>query len=140
LSKKKSHHKKKVLSDYRKQGAKFIAPMNHFLGGMKSVSYARQTLPQLVWWDVLASQISPQFAINLAREIASHFKNREIKNCWWAFISDYNKLSHEEFDSLKDDLNKADLLKQLQDDLKDFSETNISQNLFLRLFALLKKF
>lgn len=120
MGKKKSHHKKKVLSEYKKQGAKFIAPMNYSLDGLKSVSYARQTLPQLIWWDVLASQISLQFAIDLAGGIASHFKDSEIKNCWWAFISDYSKLSSEQFDLLKDDLNRFGLLKRLQNGFEEF--------------------
>jgi hypothetical protein len=118
--KKKSAQPKKVLGDYKKQGSTFIPPMTHQLGKMKEASYARQTLPELIWWDVLADQVSAQFAIDVAGEIGKHLKDRKEKQCWWAFASDFKKLSDDDFNKLKDDLEAKRMLKPLQRGLDSF--------------------
>lgn len=118
--KKKSAQTKKVLGDYKKEGSKFIPPMTHMLGRMKEASYARQTLPELIWWDVLADQVSAQFAIDVAGEIGKHLKDRKEKQCWWAFITDYKNLSDDDFVKLKAALGAKGMLKYLQGGLENF--------------------
>lgn len=119
MKKKKTPANKKVLADYKQQGSTFIPPMTHKLGQMKNTSYARQTLPELIWWDVLAEEVSPQFAIDVASAIGEHFKERKEKH-WWAFITDYRALNESEFENLKRHLDSKKMLKPLQNALDDF--------------------
>jgi len=44
---------KKPLQDYKKVGTKFIPPFSHKIGPIKGISYGRQALPELIWWDVV---------------------------------------------------------------------------------------
>lgn len=120
MKKKKMPQPKKVLGDYKRQGSTFIPPMTHQLGPMKNASYARQSLPELIWWDVLAQAASEQYAINLAGEIGKFLKDHPQPKCWWAFISDYKQLTDVEFQNLKDHLDKVGMLAQLQAGLTDF--------------------
>ncbi|HWU42917.1 MAG TPA: hypothetical protein VN132_05745, partial [Bdellovibrio sp.] len=62
--------KKKALEGYKKVGTKFLPPMNHLIGPMKNVSYFRLTMPELIWWDVVAQNASDQFSVDLAAEIS----------------------------------------------------------------------
>lgn len=45
--------KKKVLADYKRIGTTFVPPMVHEVGPWDFTSRSSQTLPELVWWDVL---------------------------------------------------------------------------------------
>lgn len=45
---------KKVLADYKKVGTTFVPPMVHRVGPWEFTSWSSQTLPELIWWDVLS--------------------------------------------------------------------------------------
>lgn len=111
-----------ILSDYKKVGSKFIPPFGHKLGPIQGFSYARQTLPELIWWDVIIDKTSHKFAADLAAAIATHFKNRNQTCTWWGFTSDYSQLSHAQWDDLKKTLSEQRMLPPLQGALKDFLE------------------
>lgn len=117
---KKAQTKSNVLEGYKKVGSKFIPPFMHRLGPINSISYARQTLPELIWWDVLIDKISHKFTAELAVAIATHFKERNQTHKWWSFISDYSLLNDTEWDDLKRTINKKSMLLPLQDALKCF--------------------
>jgi hypothetical protein len=111
---------KKVLADYTKIGATFVPPMIHRVGPWEFTSWSSQTLPELIWWDVIADRFSHRFAARVAEEIAKHFKTRNKGKSWWAFISDYSQLSADDVQDLKEHLNQTDVLEQLIEGLVDF--------------------
>ena len=113
---------KKVLQNYKKVGSKFIPPITHQLGPIKPISYGRQILPELIWWDVIIDKESHKFAADLAVAIATYFKEQEDTSTFWGFVSDYSKLNEDEFTSLKKSLNDNRMLERLQNALADFLE------------------
>ena len=84
------------------------------------ISWASHTMPELVWWDVIADKASHRFAARVAEEIAQYFKGRENRDCWWAFISDYSSLTDEDAVGLRAHLLRKGVLPQLMDSLADF--------------------
>jgi hypothetical protein len=112
--------KKKVLADYKRIGTTFVPPMVHKVGPWDFTSWSSQTLPELVWWDVLVDRVSPRFATRVAEEIAKHFKTKDKVKCWWAFISDYAQLGKDEMQDLKEHLKRANVMAQLVEALVDF--------------------
>ncbi len=109
-----------VLGGYRKIGATFVPPMVHRVGPWDYTSWSSQTMPELIWWDVLIDRVSHRFATKVAEEIAKHFKNRDEHKCWWAFISDYAHLGTDDMDGLKEHLKRANVLAQLTESLVEF--------------------
>jgi hypothetical protein len=114
--------KSSVLTGYKRNGHKFIPPFIHKLGPIKGISYSRQTLPELIWWDVVIDKTSHKYAANLAATIATHFKGRSMTNTWWGFTSDYSKLNDADWEDLKHTLNEHHMLSPLQEALHDFLE------------------
>jgi hypothetical protein len=119
MSKDPTKKSSKALSSYQKVGTKFVPPM---LQSFKwdYISWASQTMPELVWWDVLADRISHRFAARVAEEIAKYFKQEDNRNHWWAFISDYSQLSDDRASELRAHLAEAKVLPQLTESLTDF--------------------
>ena len=111
---------RKVLGDYKKVGTTFVPPMVHRVGPWDFTSWFSQTLPELIWWDVLIDRASHRFATRVAEEISKHFKTKEKSKCWWAFISDYAEIRADEMQGLKEYLKKANVLSQLMECLTDF--------------------
>jgi hypothetical protein len=109
----------KVLDSYRKVGAKFVPPMLHSFK-LDYISWSSQTMPELVWWDVLIDKVSHRFAAKVAEEIAKYFKEDDNRDRWWAFISDYNHLSDVRASELRKHLSEAKVLAQLTECLTDF--------------------
>jgi hypothetical protein len=112
--------KKPVLQDYKKIGSTFVPPLIHRVGPVDYISWASQTLPELIWWDVLADRISYRFAARVAEEIAKYFKPRDNRDSWWAFISDYSRLGPDDVGRLRDHLSHSDILVALMEALSDF--------------------
>jgi hypothetical protein len=111
---------KKVLGDYKKIGTTFVPPMVHRVGPWEFTCWSSQTLPELVWWDVLSDRVSHRFAARVAEEIAKHFKTKDKGKYWWSFISDYAQLGTDDMQDLKEHLKRADVLPQLAESLADF--------------------
>lgn len=111
---------RRVLDGYRKIGTTFVPPMLHRVGPWDYISWSSQTMPELIWWDVLIDRVSHRFAVKVAEEIARHFKTRENRKCWWAFISDYAPLGTEDMNGLKEHLRRANVLADLIEALVDF--------------------
>jgi hypothetical protein len=109
----------KVLNSYQKVGTKFIPPILQKLQ-FEYTSWSSQTMPELIWWDVLIDRASHRFAARVAEELAEHFKAKNNQERWWAFISDYSDLSDERAHELREHLAKANLLSQLTESLGDF--------------------
>jgi len=110
----------KVLGDYRKVGTKLVPPLLDMPIRPDYISWASHTMPELVWWDVLADKVSHRFAAKVAEEIARHFKERENRDCWWSFISDYSRLTDDEVVGLKEHLYRKGLLPKLVEGLANF--------------------
>jgi hypothetical protein len=111
---------KTVLQDYKKVGTTFVPPMAHQVGPWEFVNWFSQTLPELVWWDVLSDGVSRPFASTLAEEICKYFRPKDNRDCWWAFISNYDKLSENDTRGLKDHLKRANVLDRLTKGIGDF--------------------
>lgn len=120
--KKKNHIPQKenrVLGTYRKVGRKFVPPMLQAFQ-FDHVSWASHTLPELIWWDVIADKISHRFAAKVAGEIGEYFKGAENRKHWWAFISDYSQLSEDRAGGLRQHLSRTNVLSPLRESLTDF--------------------
>ena len=111
---------KGVLDGYKKIGTTFVPPMVHRTGPWEHISWSSQTMPELIWWDVLIDRASHRFAANVAEEIAKYFKTRDNKERWWAFISDYTRLGTDDMNGLKEHLRRANVLAHLVESLGDF--------------------
>lgn len=112
---------RKVLDGYTKIGTTFVPPMVHRVGPWEYTSWSSQTLPELIWWDVLIDRVSLRFATKVAEEIAKYFKTKDNRECWWAFISDYVRLGTDDMHGLKEHLKQANVLAQLMESLADFA-------------------
>jgi hypothetical protein len=109
----------KVLGSYQKVGTKFVPPLLQTFK-FDHISWSSQTMPELVWWDVLADRVSHRFAAKIAEEIAKCFKTKNNRDHWWAFISDYSHLSDDRARELRAHLSDANVLPQLTESLTDF--------------------
>ncbi|HEV2196617.1 MAG TPA: hypothetical protein VGR55_13615 [Candidatus Acidoferrum sp.] len=112
---------KKVLDGYKKVGTTFVPPLAHNTGPWDFVSWSIQTMPELIWWDVLIDRVSPRFAARVAEGIATYFKTKDKHKCWWAFTSDYAGISPDDMQGLKEHLRGENLLAQLIEGLIDFA-------------------
>ena len=83
--------------------------MAHQVGPWDFVNWLSQTLPELVWWDVLSDGVSRPFASTVAEEICNYFRPKDNRNCWWSFISNYDQLSENDTRGLKDHLKRANV-------------------------------
>jgi hypothetical protein len=110
----------KVLGSYRKVGKKFVPPLLDMPMKPDYISWASHTLPELIWWDVLADKVSHRFAAKVAEKIAQYFKGRDNRDCWWAFISDYSRLTDEDAAGLTEHLSREGVLPQITESLADF--------------------
>ena len=119
MSKDREKKSGKVLRSYQKVGTKFVPPLLQTLK-FDYISWSSQTMPELVWWDVLAEKVSHRFAAMVAEEIAKYFKARANNDRWWAFISDYSHLSDEEARGLSAHLSEVGVLPQMEASLSDF--------------------
>jgi hypothetical protein len=119
---KKDREKKsgKVLGSYQKVGTKFVPPMLKLSPRWEFTSWSSQTMPELVWWDVLIDSVSHRFAAKVAEEIAKYFKEQGNHDRWWAFVSDYSRLTDEDMHELRAHLSEAGVLPQLAACLIDF--------------------
>jgi hypothetical protein len=111
---------KRILDGYKKTGTTFVPPMVHRVGTWDYISWYNQTMPELIWWDVLIDRVSHRFASKVAEEIANYFKTKDNSQCWWIFISDFTRLSTDDMQGLKEHLRRADILIQLIESLVDF--------------------
>jgi len=109
-----------VLGGYKKVGTTFVPPMVHRIGPWAYTSWSSQTMPELIWWDVLIDRASHRFAAKVAEEIAKYFKTRDRHKCWWAFISDYAQLGTDDMHGLKEHLKRVNVLAQLMESLVEF--------------------
>lgn len=114
------HKSDKVLGDYRKVGAKFVPPLLDMPVQLDYISWANQTMPELIWWDVFADKVSHRFAARVAEGIAEYFKGRDNRDCWWAFASDYRQLTDDDADKLRKHLFAKGVLPQVTESLADF--------------------
>jgi hypothetical protein len=112
--------KKQVLHGYKKTGTTFVPPMIHQAGPLDYISWSTQTMPELIWWDVLIDRASHRFAARVAEEIGKHFKARDKRDCLWAFITDYSRLGEDEMHDLKEHMKRANILARLIESLADF--------------------
>jgi len=109
----------KVLSSYQKVGTKFVPPMLQKLT-FDHVSWSSHIMPELIWWGVLADRVSHRFSAKVAEEIATCLKGPNVRDHWWAFISDYEDLPEDLVSGLRQHLLKTGLLSEITESLADF--------------------
>jgi hypothetical protein len=119
MAKKSNQKANTVLKSYQKVGQRFVPPMLQMFQ-FEDVSWLSQTMPEMVWWDVLIHQGSLRFAARVAEEIAEHFKEQNNPQHWWSFLSDYSDLDETNAHGLKDRLHRSGLLDDLELCLGDF--------------------
>jgi len=119
MKKMKKDPAKKALGSYQKVGTKFVPPLLQSFK-MDYISWASQTMPELVWWDVLVDRVSHRFAANVAEQIAKYFEQKDNRHHWWAFISDYSSLSDDSASELRLYLSHTTVMPQLKESLADF--------------------
>ena len=119
MTDKNAKHSKTVLKSYRKVGSRFVPPMLQMFQ-FEDVSWLRQTLPELIWWDVLIEQASLRFAARVVEIIAAYFKQMDNYSRQWSFISDYSDIAEETAQGLAESLTKAGMLNEMQVYLSDF--------------------
>ena len=112
--------KGRVLDGYKRVGSRFIPPLVHRLGHLDYVSWSAQTIPELVWWDILIDRASHRFAAKVAETISGYFKSADKRDCWWAFISDYAQLRSDDISKLREHLRQANVLVVFEESLVDF--------------------
>jgi hypothetical protein len=120
LKKRPQKSSSKVLGSHRKVGKKFVPPLLDMPMKPDYISWASHTLPELIWWDVLADKASHRFAATVAEKIARYFKGRDNRDCWWAFISDYSRLTDEDAAGLRRHLLREGVFHELTEGLADF--------------------
>jgi hypothetical protein len=111
----------KVLGSYQKVGAKFIPPMLQNFK-MEHVSWDSQTMPELIWWDVLFDMAPRRFAAKVAEGLARYFKGHAEQKHWWGFTSNYAHLSDEGVARLRAYLSDERLLNGLTECMSNFLE------------------
>lgn len=129
----------KVLGSYQRVRTKFVPPLLQAFN-FDYVSWTNQTMPELIWWDVLANKVSLRFSAMVAEEIAKYFRAKNKQDRWWAFISDYSHISDQDAQELRAHLSEVNVLSQMAASLSDFlylyPECPISKLLNLRPIGL----
>jgi hypothetical protein len=119
MAENKAENSGKVLKSYRKVGSRFVPPMLQMFQ-FEDVSWLRQTMPELIWWDVLIQKASLRFAAHLVEAIATYFKQMNNHAHQWSFLSDYSDMPEEIAQGLAGSLTKAGMLNEIQACLSDF--------------------
>lgn len=119
MAEKKARSSGRVLKSYRKVGSRFVPPMLQMFQ-FEDVSWLSQTMPELVWWDVLIEQASLRFAAHVVEIIATYFKQMNNHDHQWSFLSDYSDMPEETAHGLAESLTKAGMLYEIQACLSDF--------------------
>ena len=109
----------RVLGSYRKVGTKFVPPMLQAFQ-FDPIRWSNHTMPELIWWDVIADRVSHRFAAKVAEANGKHFKGTENRDHWWAFISDYRHITEQEAARLRGHLSQENLMTPLKGSLSDF--------------------
>lgn len=119
---KKNSEKKssKVLGSYQRVGTKFVPPLLKLSPKWEYISWSSQTMPELIWWDVLTDKVSHCFAVMVAEEIAKYFRAKGNNDRWWAFISDYSDLSDQDAHDLRAHLSEVNVFPKMAAGLSDF--------------------
>ena len=70
--------RKTVLNDHKKYGSKFITPVNHLMGNIRSdVAWIDKIFPELIWLIILIENLGLKQAIKVSEKLA--LKINEIK-------------------------------------------------------------
>jgi len=90
-----------VLHDHRRIGKRFIPPFIAALGSLHEIRWVDEVLPEVVWLDLLNSQYGLREGAELAIRMpkALHQKDATATQ-WFAFTSDYENLSAQDWADL----------------------------------------
>ena len=113
---------KRVLSDHRKKGKKFIPPFVHLLGGLKEVKWLDCILPELLWLGLLNDYHGlakgAEIALVLAKTAAEVVNSP--KKILFASTSIYSTLPEEQKYEILQSLKKTNLFNPLKEALVPF--------------------
>ena len=119
MAEKKTNISGRVLKSYRKVGSRFVPPMLQMFQ-FEDVSWLRQTMPELIWWDALIEKASLRFAARLVEAFATDFKKMNNHAPQWSFLSDYSDMPEEIARGLTGYLAEAGMLDEVQACLCEF--------------------
>lgn len=110
---------KKILSDHKKVGKKFIPPMLQLQGGMKFVKWLDNVLPEILWIGMMQEKLGIKRSIEICCVIAKTMKNIcQEQHSNFALISSYKKLNTTQYTALANELGENNLLSEISFSLK----------------------
>lgn len=93
----KSSKARRVLSDHKQVGKRFIPPMVEVMGGVEGLDWIEQMLPELLWLGLLNDTHStrgPSLSVSLMK--AAKEATGESPKDWFATTSSYLRLSEQQ--------------------------------------------
>jgi hypothetical protein len=113
---------KKVLSDHKKIGKKFVPPLLA-TGVMQEVSWTQMMVPDLIWIALVHDRFGKQKGTEIVRIFSENAKSIFNNKLWnYCTISSYEISSQDELYKFHDSLVKNGILFILQDTLQNFIE------------------
>jgi hypothetical protein len=117
----KEKKEKRPLEGYKKKGKILTPPALQISGNHQMVSYGKQGVPQLLWWDLLIWNSSIETAILICNVFVNFFvRYKKDKPIWGVFISDYFSLENDEIDILKHNLKENQFFEIVVKSIQDF--------------------
>lgn len=114
--------KKQVLSDHKKIGKRFLPPLLGYRELFQEVGWLDWSLPELLWLAILNEryglETGADLAVSMAKEVEKVY-DREIKK-WFAPISIFNLLNHEQKTNILRALKLSNKLEPLKQALSSF--------------------
>lgn len=106
MTKKSKHREKRVLSDHKQVGKRFIPPFVHGLDKLQEMKWVDALLPELLWLAILNQrhglERGAELAVAVARAGASEIHSE--KKIWFSPISTFTKLDEQQQRSAKNTL------------------------------------
>jgi len=109
---------RRVLSDHKQVGKRFIPPMVEATGGVEGINWTEQLLPELLWLGLLNDRHStkgPSLAVSVMK--AAKEATGESPKDWFATTSSYLRLSEEQQRAVVTSLSQTGELESIREAL-----------------------
>ncbi len=105
---------KPVLSDHRKVGKRFIPPMADLHFPLRETSWAKVTMPELLWIACLNDSLGPARAATVAVAVSKAALEQHPKSkTWFASISSYAQLDREAQEAVVERVKSEHMLEEV---------------------------